>query len=308
MRYPSTEGTILSSEVTRHRGSKGGTSYGVQVSYKYKVNDVQYTGNNYRYVKFSTSDSAWAYDIVNRLARGTTTPVFYDPVNPGNAVLSTGIEGGDLFMLMFLMPFNMLTVVFLAAPLSALRRKLFKPAAGGVKLISEPRKIRARLYVVPPVAILLFTTGGFAFVGMFIVGILSQGSHPELRTMLIMLVMIIGAAIAVSARYWMRVHSGKYDLVIDELGSTLELPLTYGRDTRIRVPFSSVENVFVETVQKPMANGRRNSTSYAPTLTLRDTQPQTQQLAQWPDEEKAREFSDWLRSKVPSKPPVPQPA
>jgi hypothetical protein len=300
--YPSTDGTILSSEVTRHRGSKGGTTYGVEVSYKYSVNGIEYTGNRYRYYKFSSSDSAWAYNVVNRLLRGAQTRVYYDPRNPENAVLATGLEGSDLFMLMFLTPFNGVMLALLVAPFSALRRKWLKPVAGGVKVISELRKTRARMNAYSPFTLMVITTALLAFLGMFIVAFLFGGFHPSMRTALAAWSCILCGGMAVGGWYWMRVLSGKYDLVIDELGGVLELPLTQGRKERRRVPFSNVEGMFVETKINP-SRGRNGPTMvYLPTLNLNGTAPTTEVLVEWSDEDKAKGFIEWLRGKLPSKP------
>ena len=47
-KFPTTEGTILSSEVTEWEGEDGAV-YGVRIAYKYSVAGRDYIGDRYRY-------------------------------------------------------------------------------------------------------------------------------------------------------------------------------------------------------------------------------------------------------------------
>jgi len=43
----------------------------------------------------------------------------------------------------------------------------------------------------------------------------------------------------------------KYDLVIDEMAGTVQLPATQCRKSRREVPLNHVESMYVETIQQP---------------------------------------------------------
>src|SRR5258706_16240048 len=47
--------TILTSEVERHSGSKGGSTYSVAVTYEYFVDDQRHTASRYKFMSGSSS-------------------------------------------------------------------------------------------------------------------------------------------------------------------------------------------------------------------------------------------------------------
>src|ERR1041384_4756806 len=71
--YPTTTAQITHSEMTRHRGSKGGTSYGVDIRYRYAVDDRPFDGRQFRYSANSSSDLAWAQKAVAEHPVGSET-------------------------------------------------------------------------------------------------------------------------------------------------------------------------------------------------------------------------------------------
>jgi hypothetical protein len=80
--YPSVSGQITQSEVTQHRSSKGGTTYGVDIRYRYMVNDRSFDRTRFRYNAGSSSDSGWAVKAVAGHPVGSQTRVYYNPQNP----------------------------------------------------------------------------------------------------------------------------------------------------------------------------------------------------------------------------------
>src|SRR5215471_2587758 len=124
LRFPSTEGVILSSEVTHHDDSDG-TTYGVAIRYSYSVGSRGYEGDRYRYDKSTSSDCAWAQRAVAERPPGTKVRVYYNPLNPAEALLVPGILGSDLFLLAFMTPFNAAMLGFGWAGRGLVRRKWF---------------------------------------------------------------------------------------------------------------------------------------------------------------------------------------
>jgi hypothetical protein len=143
--YPTATGEITHSEVTQHRGSKGRTTYGVDIHYRYVVNDQPFEGRRFRYSAESFSDWAWAERAVAGHPVGSQAQVFYCPGNPRDAVLSPGVEGSDLMLVLFLMPFNMFALGLWAWLGGWLRERAFRPVAGGVRIITEGPRTRIRL-------------------------------------------------------------------------------------------------------------------------------------------------------------------
>jgi len=143
--YPAITGQITHSELTRSRGRKGRTSYGVAIRYHYVVDDRSLDGTQFRYNANSSSDSTWAARVVSEHPVGSQTRVFYNPHNPQDAVLATGVDGSDLMLMLFLMPFNIIMLGLWTWLGGWLRERIFKPVAGGVRILTEGSRTSVRL-------------------------------------------------------------------------------------------------------------------------------------------------------------------
>jgi Protein of unknown function (DUF3592) len=287
-------GQITFSRVTRHHTSKGGTTYGVDIRYQYRVNDRGFDGTRFRYNNQSSSDWAWAQQTVARYAVGTQTQVFYSPQNPQDAVLSPGVEGADLMMFLFLMPFNMVTLGFLTWTGGWLRERIFKPVAGGVRIISDGPRTSVRLPEYGALVWAMVAVGALSFVSIFSLGFASR-FRPSVAATLWVLGAVAVAGAAAYWRQWGKLHSGDDDLILDESAGTMDLPETYGRKERVTVTLSEIEKLTMETVEHRNSKGGVSYT-YAPTLWLRGGTGQ--KLADWSDQLRAGAFTDWLSRRL----------
>lgn len=297
LRFPAVEGRILSADVRKHDGDDGPT-YSVEIEYVYTVAGRDYSGSRYRYQNASTSGSGWTHRVVAAHPPGSKTTVYYNPRNPEDALLSPGVSGMDLFLAAFMTPFNAVMLGFWAAGWARLRRRWFKPVAGGVRIVTHLRKTRVRLMTFSPVMTGIATMALAAFASIFIVGF-SSGFHPSVQTMAVTWGVILAGGAVGFGWQWFQVLAGKYDLVLDEMESRLELPLTHGRKTRQPVPFSSIQAAFVATVQKPDSDGEKSSPMYAPSLRIGEGDGVTEKLVEWYDAERAGAFVDWLNGRLP---------
>jgi uncharacterized protein DUF3592 len=295
-KFPSTTGTVTHSEVTLHRGSKGSTTYGVNIRYRYLVDDKPYDADRFRYGFVSSSDRVWAQAMVAAHPRGSQTQVFYDPANPAQALLSPGLQGSDFFVLFILTPFNAVMIGLWSVVIFGLWRKSFRPEAGGAKVIRQAPQIRVRLPSYSPAAWALLALAIFSFLAVF-AGAWTVGMHGSLGTMQRLWLVVLGAAAAVYAWRWARLRSGKDDLVIDEATQMLDLPLTLGRKQRVTIGLSEIRSVAVERVAHRGSKGGTSYT-YAPTLQLRDRDSDGVRLADWYDQDRAEAFADWLRQQL----------
>lgn len=298
-RFPSTKGMILSSEVTEHDGEDGPT-YGVKLSYSFSVEDQPFIGTRYRYSNF-TSGGDWARRVVGRHAPGTEVTVYYDPRNPENCVLRPGIAGSDLFHLAFMTPFNAVMLGFWWFGGRRLWRRWRKPIAGGVKLRRKLRKTHAQMIEFSAPAAGLLTMAMLAFGSIFVVGFGFGGFHPTLKTMTVTWTIILAGGLGVALWHGWKIASGNYDVILDELKGTLQLPRTSERKAVRHLPTSEIHALFVETIAKSDSDGQTTYT-YAPSLRLKCADGPVEKLAEWHDEEKAREFVDWLREKLGPRP------
>lgn len=92
--WPKTAGEITHSSVSTSRSRSNGknkTLYSFDVTYNYQVKGEKFTSSNVFFGgDASSSDSSGAYQITRRYPTGAKVDVFYDPKNPGSAVLEPG--------------------------------------------------------------------------------------------------------------------------------------------------------------------------------------------------------------------------
>jgi hypothetical protein len=96
--YPTTEGTILGHKQVL---TQSGKSTKLAVEYAYELNGIQWVSERYWYeslVPSPPTDSEVAY----RFPVGARVPVSYDPANPADAVLISGLQGVDVLAVWFL--------------------------------------------------------------------------------------------------------------------------------------------------------------------------------------------------------------
>ncbi len=289
--YPAVTGTVTHSEVKSHRGSKGGTTYQAVIHYRFEVDGQTFTGARLRYNPAS-SDSASARSLVDDHPAGAAVRIFYDPKNPQDSLLFPGITGADYLMVLFLTPFNAVMLGFWIWLGGQLRERLFRPVAGGIKIISDGMFTRVRLPQFGAVAWGLVTTGGLGFASIFIVGFSTQ-MKPSVGLILPVIGGVYLTGFGVFLWQWWKIRSGLDDLVINEAGRTLDLPETFGRKERVTVNYTDIDNLAVVQLEHRSSKGGISYT-YAPTLILRGTEPSEQKLADWSDKLKADDFTAWL--------------
>ena len=88
--------TMLESRVEEHPGDDGST-YSVEVRYRYEVEGREYTGDRYRFLGGSSSGHSGKQAVVDRLSPGTVTTCYVDPADPTKAVLHRGFQAEYLF-------------------------------------------------------------------------------------------------------------------------------------------------------------------------------------------------------------------
>jgi hypothetical protein len=291
-RFPSVTGVITHSEITAEHGSHGDTT-GVNIRYHYEVAGHAFEGTRYRYVAGSSSDSKWAEDAVKHYSSGAEVPVFYNPKKPAESLLHPGIDGSDYMWFIFLTPFNMVMLAFWSMGVGFLRNKFFRSSNGRVKTIRDGYFLRVRLPRYPGWGLGMAVTGLVAFIEAFLLAFIGGGFHPKAGLGAAAIVIAGVSGIAVAAWHWWKTHSGVNDLTIDERDGSIELPLTFGRKTRMPISAADVSGVIVDTTLQ-----NNNSPMYVPTIVLCDQKPSDGKLAEWVDETRAENFAAWLRTQL----------
>jgi len=92
--WPQVEGTIVVSDLQRSKDSEGGYSYRPEVTYQYTVGGKEFVGSRTRFgVWLATSWSAPSLRVLQQYKMGSRVPVHYDPNDPEESILETGING-----------------------------------------------------------------------------------------------------------------------------------------------------------------------------------------------------------------------
>jgi hypothetical protein len=287
-RFAATTGKIIQCDL----GRGAFRSRGVEMAYTYAVGGVEYTGHRYRY---DERHGAFDYAATARgFPAGARRAVYYDPANPAESVLNPGLDGCDLLLALFGLPFNIATGAVWVAVLRAKRGPKCLARAGGVRIIESARETRARLAGFSPLAAGFLGVGATAFGAVFpIVSLAGFAPSPQLMTIVLGLVAAAGlAAYAWAAR---RNGSGRYDLRIDEATQTLTVPQTGRRKTPLTVPRGEIAGVSMRRRVSKTPSG--NYVSYVPVLdrAAPGCAPQPIELVRWGwTEGKARGFAEWL--------------
>jgi hypothetical protein len=287
--WPRAAGTIIGSSVKEVRGNKG-TTYRLSVRYTYEVDGQPYQGSRHRFTAWNTSSLDAAEALVERYPAGARVTVFHAP-DASDSVLETGLSGGDLFLLLFLFPFNL---VLVGTVLAALGKQ--KQDSSVVKAEQRSGRLHVLLNDTPPKLAGALGAGGTCFAALLLVGIPTDFA-PRLPAAILAWAAV--AAAGVYATRWMRAReaSGHYDLVLMPRARRLSLPAIAGRKERLDVAWDEVQAITVEThVEK---TGRGSRTTYRPTLSLTgDGRPRQTIVMDVSDEDRAEALAAWLRAQL----------
>ncbi len=299
--YPTATGTITQSEVETIRGRRSRT-YRPTIKYKYTVEGQEYVGERYRYGQFSSAKK-WAERIVASHPVGSPFEVYYAPTDPSDAVLTVGLEGLDLFIFMFMLPFNVVMLAFWIAGGGEVLYRLSPGPAGGAKLCDDGRYVRVRLSMWKPLYSGLAAAGALAFVGIFIMAF-GFGHAPPLPVTLVAWGVIVGSGALAYTWHWRKLSGGDSDLVLDTFNESITLPHTFNRPRDSTIRAKKVVAIEVEKVEKRGTKGGVYY-SYVPTLifTDNDGSRRREKIAEWSSEARAEGLASWLREKLRIKPP-----
>jgi len=96
-KWPTVPCEITSSGLGSHRGSKGSTTYSVEIRYHYEFRSKEYTGSRYNFDTGSSSSREWRSKVVAQHPPGRKTVCFVNPEDPYEAVLSTAASSDRWF-------------------------------------------------------------------------------------------------------------------------------------------------------------------------------------------------------------------
>ena len=294
--YPQTRGVVVESAIHTNHDSES-TTYCPYVRYTYSLGDRHYTNDRYRYGDMGTQGDR-SQRIVDAFPAGKQIDVHYRATDPADSVLLVGLEGMDLWGMLFMTPFNIVMLVGWAWVGSAMRSRSSPPVPPGVPVWCESGTLRVRLVQFSPLLVFAGTLGITAFISIFVVGAFFSAS-PSLAVM----GATWGAVLALSllAYEWQRerMAAGIKDLVIDSVGGTITLPLGYGRKQSVVVALRDVLTAGVKAIESTNSDGGR-LVRYAATLLLSepDGTQRTEKIWESFSRERVAMLVQWLEEQL----------
>jgi hypothetical protein len=204
-KWPEVPCQILTSGVSSHRGSKGGTTYAVAVRYRYEFGGREYTGTKYNFDTGSSSSRDWKYAAVQAHPPGKSTVCRVNPEDPFEAVLSTTSSPDRWFGLLPGLFLVAGLFIFLKAPSMTARNRGTR--TGGTSAVPVPLRAANG----GPVALKQESAPMTKFVGMLLVALfwngivwgimLSMGRNEWLGRIFLGFFALIGLGLAGGAVY-----------------------------------------------------------------------------------------------------------
>jgi hypothetical protein len=270
-----------------------GDGHGVDFEYTYSVAGTQYVGTRYTFDKSTSSDGAWARKAIRDYAAGSESICYYDPLNPARAVLSPGIHGSDVTMLMFITPFNIVGMFFIAAPISNWRNRR-RPRSLAPRAVDRMRnREHYSMNNFSPVSTFFPVFLLTSFLGIFAV-VFPSGFHPSLEK--VVTIWGTGFLIAVVAAVVLRrrINAGLYDLVIDRDPQTISIPAMHKRAARELLPIAEISKITSHEVRT--RSGEDEKVTWHVTLHTRDNREIL--LRDPPLQDEAELLAETLNSKL----------
>ncbi len=286
--YATTRGKIVVSQV----GHGVILRRGVDIAYNYFVNGVEYTGHRYRY---DDHNMTLSWDVaVGSMPHWSFETVYYNPSNPADSLLSPGVAGEDLLLLMFALPFIVLTGVLWRILLLQIQDRVFTRQAGGVSVSRRAGETRVALRETSLFGAACYGMAAAAFVSTFPV-IITTGFKPSLSTMQIAWGIVVLTGLGALGWRLVQNLSGADDLRINQTSQLVVLPATGGRAQPITIPRTEITGVSMQRRVNKSPSGTHFS--YLPSLKSKGPTAGagTLKLVTWGwTEARARSFTQWL--------------
>jgi len=94
--WPSTEGTIVDSEIEVVPDEMSVVHYRPKISYKYAIDGIQYYSDHYTFRNDLLYSETEADEVLKNYITNMDIPVYYHPADPTVAVLLRGRDNGSI--------------------------------------------------------------------------------------------------------------------------------------------------------------------------------------------------------------------
>ncbi|HSI85490.1 MAG TPA: DUF3592 domain-containing protein [Candidatus Methylacidiphilales bacterium] len=286
---------VVSSSVET-RSTDEGNTYSPKIEYTYQYNNISHTGSVVRFSALTTGDSNSrdAKEFVRQRPEGAEITAWVDASRPYNAVLERGLRGSDLFVLLFFVPFNMVSLAFLW-----MFRELWltrNSALAGIGLEETAHGFRVEVSRKNVFLCFIGTLGITGFIGIFAVLLIGgKGFNPSVNLMAGTWTVILCLTLySVLHTAWSN-YSGIYDLEVDTLHGTLIVPSSTQSYTRRTYSLQDPMAIVLRRVEK--SDSESSTTTYYIEFSLQDAD-QRVLITEMQVSDAAKAFAEWLSKKL----------
>ncbi|QDU31806.1 hypothetical protein ETAA8_69660 [Anatilimnocola aggregata] len=221
-RYSVTQGTVTYSNVKVESDGEV-TSYRPEVRFRFQVADKEYEGRQIRY-DYSVTRKDRAYEVISNYPILKTVTVYYYPDAPADAVLEKDLEIAGFYGLLFLTPFNAISLGFIGSAIGGWRAQRLGQPLTGVSVQSNGLNTVIRIYKHSPILSAFAAWGGVGFLMIFGVNLLDLVISLESAVILGWLVTLAAPLIA-----WWQASKHYLQIRHDMLRGMIEIRETDGR-------------------------------------------------------------------------------
>ena len=294
--YPTADATIIRSGVTVSRSSDGGPSKGLDIEYTFTVNGMNYRGTKYRYRDMSDS-SGRAERLADRYRVGAVCPVYYNPEDPTDCVLWTKIDGSDLFMAMFLTPFNIVMLGAWWGMLSSMGivggTSKDEKAEPDIRQVGDTEILL--ISQISPFAVAMLTLLGSTFACIFILGFAYQFQPPLFRMIFWWLANFIIMGVV-----WYRTKRKRRDdplgIAVNRSDGILTLPAAEGRKRKLDIDISSVRELSLKRMIHSEDDSSSTTATFTPVIIIQEDgdRKRSANVYRFKERDKAEVAMNWL--------------
>ncbi|MCP3061157.1 DUF3592 domain-containing protein [Myxococcus sp. K38C18041901] len=284
--WPTAQGTITSSEVETARGNKSIT-YGLKVAYTYSVDGQQREGHKYRITTSRSGDIEEAQALVDRYPVGARVTVYHSPGPPSEAILQPGLGGGELVVLLMLLPFNLVALYLVRMVVQS-----FKPKPPLLSPFTREDGSECVAPDAPDTGTWVGLVMGPASLACVVLTSSLAGVYPPVLAGVAAWAVVIASGLFVGRYIHTRKKAGHYEVRLHRRERRLSLPPIQGRKARLEVRWRDVLSLRVE----PQVPAKKD-THYRATLEIATADGTTRQEAvcEFTREEQAAALAQWLR-------------
>ena len=231
--YASTDGEIDSIVVETQTSSDSSPTHRVKATYHFTVNDRRFDSTNVRFGQVATQDQSAARFVATHPPGPTI--VYYSASDPSRSVLIRGLQGIDIFALIFMTPFVCIGVGRIAYG-SGPRRST--GAFPGLSVTENPEQVLIRPTAAGTLWPVIVGLGASAFLTVFIVGF-GVGTDRSLPFMLAVAGCVLAVPVVVYIALRQKALRGDSDIAIDFVSKKLRIgngePISFAAIRQIKL-------------------------------------------------------------------------